>query len=139
MNMKQEIIKEKLEYYRIACNGLLEAFCLKHGFSFADAIDGWVANEVGGTVCCGDLYFNMDVIVTDLAEDTPEGQLLKWYEYTTECALLGVAGCNYRSWLKGCPTLSEQQLDELRKLSRRVEEAREELIRCTNEYKEKGY
>lgn len=137
--MEQDIIKERLESYYNACNHLLEAFCRKHEFRFTDAIDSWVAGEVGGIVCCGDLYFSMDVIVTDLKEDAPEEELLKWYDYTTECGSLGVNGCNYRSWLHGCPTLSEQQLDELRKLSRRVEEAREELIRCTNEYKEKGY
>lgn len=130
---------ELLSFYYDACNALLQAFCEKHDFDYKDARQGWVADETGGTACCGDFCFSMDEIVTDLRENAPEEELLKWYDYTMECAHLGINGCRYKSWLHGCPTLSEEQLEELRKAKRRVEEAQEMLNKCVKRYKNNGY
>lgn len=138
MNKPDDNLRLLFVYYD-SCNALLEAFCEKHGFDYEDARKSWVAGCVGETVCCGDYFFNMDVIVTDLKENAPEGELLKWYDYDTECHYLGTNGCNYSSWLKGCPRLSEDEMAEIRVCQKIVEEAREQLNECVTKYKERGF
>lgn len=128
-----------LQAYYGSCNALLEAFCEKHGFDYEDEKQSWVAGCVGDIVCCGDHYFGMDVIVTDLKEDAPEGELLKWYYYDNECHYLGTNGCNYSSWLKGCPRLSEDEIAEIRQYQKIVEEAKKQLDECITKYKEGGF
>lgn len=128
-----------LDNYYNACNALLKAFCEKHSFDYEDARQNWVAGCVGETVCCGDYYFNMDVIVTDLKENAPEEELLRWYDYMLECHYLGVNGYNFHSWLKGCPRLSEDEMAEIRVCQKIVEEAREQLNECVTKYKERGF
>ena len=138
MNKPDDNARLLFAYYG-SCNALLEAFCEKHGFDYEDARKSWVAGCVGETVCCGDYFFDMDVIVTDLKENAPERELFKWYDYATECHCLGTNGCNYSSWLKGCPRLSETQMEELRQLKKRVEEAKEQLNECIKKYNEEGF
>lgn len=128
-----------LQAYYGSCNALLEAFCEKHDFDYEDAKQSWVAGCVGEIVCCGDYYFNMDVIVTDLKEDAPEEELIKWYDYNTECSFFGINGCNYHSWLKGCPKLSENEIEEIRQYQKIVEDAKKQLDECITKYKEGGF
>ena len=129
--------KDLLTTYYAACNALLHAFCKKHGYNYDAASVGWVAGDVGGVVLCGDEYYGMDTIITDLREDAPEEELMKWYSYTLDCAMLGAENhsCNFRSWLRGCPRLSDEQLEEIRRAKKQVEKAEEELKRIINENK----
>ena len=138
---KEEAMKNNqlLNNYYDSCNALLEAFCKKHYFDYEDARQSWVAGGVGEIVCCGDYYFNMDVIVTDLKEDAPEEELIKWYDYNTECSFFGINGCNYHSWLKGCPKLSENEIEEIRQYQKIVEDAKKQLDECVSKYKERGF
>ena len=118
-----------LTTYYSACNAILKAFCRKHGYNYDAASVGWVAGDVGGVVLCGDEYYNMDTIITDLREDAPEEELMKWYSYTLDCAMLGAEkhSCNFRSWLRGCPRLSDVQMEEIRRAKESVKEAEEGL------------
>ncbi len=72
MNKPDDNLRLLFVYYD-SCNALLEAFCEKHGFDYEDAHKSWVAGCVGETVCCGDYFFDMDVIVTDLKKTPPKG------------------------------------------------------------------
>lgn len=137
--MNEKRLKMSLREYHNACNDLLELFCGKHEFDYEDAKENWVANEIGGTVCCGDYYFNMDVIVTDLKEDAPEEELIKWYDYSMRCGYLGVTGCNYHSWLKRCPVISEEMFLRLEAAKRKAEEAEEIFRKMLDEVKNQNF
>ena len=132
------INKAPLNKYYDACNELLKLFCEKHDFDYEDAKNSWVSGHIGETVCCGDFFFNMDVIVTDLKENALKEELLKWYDYNLECVTLGTNGCSYPSWLKRCPILTEEQLEDLRRLRKEVERAKKELEECVDRYKKAG-
>lgn len=121
---------KEIESYNNACNDLLKAFCKKHEFDYEEAKESWVGDDIGGIVCCGDYFFNMSDIVTDLRENAPKEKLIEWYDYTLECNYLGARVCNYASFLRGCPTHSEKYLQELRRCKRRAEEAERMLKEC---------
>ena len=126
---------KELESYYNACNALLKAFCEKHEFDYEDAKDSWAANDIGGVACCGDLFFGMDVIVTDLEKDAPKEELMSWYDYELRCHFVGVSGVNYKSWLKGCPIRSEEELSKLEAYKKRVDDAERDFKRLLEEYK----
>lgn len=121
---KSKRIKTNYEYF---CNEYLRLFCEKHDFDYEDAHASWVGNDVGGTACCGDFFFGMDVIRTDIDEAADEEELPKWYDYSLRCSMLDIPGCNFHSWLHHCPIRSEEELAELERLQKKVEEAKEEL------------
>lgn len=116
-----EETEKRLEQYEDACNDILELFCQKHGFDYEDARISWIG--VGETACCGDLFFNMADIMTDIRENAPEEEVMKWYDYELRCGMIGISGVNYASWLKGCPIHSETELKDMEESKRRVEEA----------------
>lgn len=120
---------KELESYYAACNTLLKAFCEKHEFDYDEAKNSWVGDDVGGVVCCCDYFFGMDVIVTDLRENADEGELLDWYDYVMRCSNLGVSSVNFRSWLKRCPVISENDF-------RIMEEAKQRVDHATRDFKE---
>lgn len=113
-----------LQAYNEACNRVLEAFCNKHEFCYEDALRSWVGDEVGGVVACGDYYFSMADIITDLMEEATDNELFSWYEYTLDCNMLGLPTVNYHSWLHGCPLYSEERLEHIRKLQKNVAQAK---------------
>lgn len=105
----------------------MKAFCEKHEFDYEDAKDSWVANDIGGVVCCGDYYFSMADIITDITEEAPDNELLAWYEYTLNCGTLGLPSVNYHSWLHGCPRYSEDKFEHIRELQKNVAQAKHML------------
>lgn len=121
--------KELLNNYYASCNALLEAFCRKQGFNHSY----WIAEEIGGVADCDEFFtFGMGDIVIDLHRNAPKGEITKWHEYNTRCMALGTNGCNYSSWLKGCPRLTDEQLESLEKAKADFEEA-------IRRYKEEGF
>lgn len=129
----------KDEFEKIA-NAYLEAFCKKHGLNYEEAKCGWVANEVGDVVCVSEYYINFDEIRLDIDKDVDKDEYYKYYDYCVEAAEYGCTVPNYRSWLAGCPRLSDKQLDEIRKAHKASEKARMELERLIEEEQEKiGY
>lgn len=112
--------------YREACNNYLSAFADKHGFDMVDC--AWVSDEPGGVAIIGDYYSNMADIVTDIDKNAPVKEWFAWYNYTLECNDLGMPNvCNYQSWLRGCPRYSEEKLEEIRSLKRKLEMSRKIL------------
>lgn len=133
--ISKQVITDTLQEHYNACNKLLKIFCDKHEFDYEDAKESWVADDIGGIACCGDYFFNMDVIVTDLKEDPHEDELTKWYDYTMRCSYLGISSCNYISWLNGCPVHSEEDLKKLEESKERVQKAEMEFEILLQEYK----
>jgi len=68
-------IEELNKVYESTCNRYVQIFCEKQDMSF----EGWVGNQIGGVVCCSDMYFNIDDIVTDVNLKQPKGQIVDWY------------------------------------------------------------
>lgn len=82
------------ENYKKACNDYLHAFCSKHDFQYEE--DCWVADQPGTIALIGDYFVGMDSIITDIEEDTPEDEFIKWYDWT----LMDGNNMNYSTWLK---------------------------------------
>lgn len=122
-----KITQEELRLnYDKACNAYLMVFCEKHGFDYADAARSWVGGDVGGITLCADYYVSMPDILTDIDRDAPEEEYVKYYDY---CLRVGsIAGGelttpNYDSWLRGCPRISDEQLQRLEEFQSGIRDA----------------
>lgn len=122
-----KITQEELRLnYDKACNAYLMVFCEKHGFDYADAARSWVGGDVGGITLCADYYVSMSDILTDIDRDAPEEEYVKYYDY---CLRVGsIAGGelttpNYDSWLRGCPRISDEQLQRLEEFQSGIRDA----------------
>lgn len=67
------------------------AFAKKQGLQF----EFWVADEVCGTACFGDWFFNLDDMRYDLDKGLPKGMVIDWHERVTGSYI------NLPSWAKG--------------------------------------
>lgn len=111
--MNKELLKKN---YSIACDAYLRAFCEKHGYDFDTHDVFWAGDQPGGIACVGDLSFGMETIITDIDEDAPEEELLRWYDYVLEASEFKLSTPNYHAWLMGCPRSSQETLDKLREM-----------------------
>lgn len=125
--------KKLKDDFEKAANAYLKAFCEKQCFDYEDAKESWAADDVGGVACCGDFYFSLDEIRTDIDSDAPVGEIIKWYDYHTEMAYLSLPLMNYRSWLNGAPRVEQETIDKVKSLMSDLDSLREE---AKNIYKE---
>jgi hypothetical protein len=76
--MKQ---KDALQNYRNACNDIVSVFARKQGLTF----DFWVADEIGGVACFGDIYFfSLQDMLYDIEGRRKKGLILQWIEDAVE-------------------------------------------------------
>ena len=113
--------------YEEGCNLYLHLFCEKHGFNVEHPDTYWVANDIGGVAFIGDYFVDMDTMRYDIDHDIAEDQWIRWYDYSFECSALRLKSPNFQSWLKGCPTYSQEQLDEVKRLRNNIHEAQHML------------
>ena len=113
--------------YINACNAYLEAFCDKHGFDYDEAVNSWVAGEAGGVCSLGDYFVSFEDMRTDIDRDAVKSAYWKYHDYFMEAHDFGFNCPNYKSWLRGCPRLSEGQIKSLREAKNRVYEAQKEF------------
>ncbi len=99
--------------YEDACNAYLKAFCEKHDYLY-EGTEMWVGEDAGGVACCGDGYFDMATIRTDIDKDAPEEELLRWYDYTMDAADFHLTQPNFEHWLLGCPRTPKEWFDNMR-------------------------
>ena len=125
------------ENYNNACNAYLKAFCDKHTFDYEDAKVSWVAGDVGGVCLLGDFYVSFVDMIIDIEEEAPEKEYFNYYDYSLECHEYGFFCPNYKSWLHGCPRLSEGQRKSIREAKNRVYEAKKDFERILKEENEK--
>ena len=124
--------------YENAVNAIITAFKEKQGL---DTYEGyWIGNQIGEVYDFGDtMTFDFRDILIDLKEDAPKDEIFKWRDYMMRIwSINHMAGGvllkenNYRSWLKGCPRLTEEELnavedkwktlvDEIAALGKKVE------------------
>ena len=130
----KELVKRK---YEDACNDYLKLFCEKHGFDYDDAVNSWVGGEAGGTCLLADLAVSFDEMKVDIDNDAPKDEYWLYYDYSLEAHELGFNCPNYKSWLRGCPRLSEGQRKSIREAKNRVYEAKKDFERILKEENEK--
>lgn len=122
------IMKNQLKTdYEKSCNAYLKAFCEKHGYDYETS--SW--EDVGCVAEVCDYYVGMGTIRTDIDLDAPEDEFLKYYDY---CLRVGgiangeISTPNYRSWLVGCPRMSEDQIARLEVLQEDIRLAKEAMV-----------
>lgn len=113
--------------YEEGCNLYLHLFCEKHGFNAEHPNTYWVTNDIGGVAFIGDYAVDMETIRYDIDHDVPKEQWIKWFDYSSECCTLGLTYPNFRSWIKGCPTYSQEQFDEIWRLRKNTQDAQRML------------
>ena len=107
---------DAIKKYENAVNAIITAFKEKQGL---DTYEGyWIGNQIGEVYDFGDMTFDFRDILIDLKEDAPKGEIFKWRDYMMRIwSINHMAGGvllkenNYRSWLKGCPRLTEEELN----------------------------
>lgn len=124
-------------------NEYLNCFAEKY-FSFDDGsqTEGyWVADEPGGVLEIGDYYFNYDTVRYCVDNDIKYETVVKWYDYCLRVGMVDetLPTPNIKSWVAGCPTYNEKELERLETLKSRIEEQKEELKECISQLKNKEF
>lgn len=89
----------------------------------------WVGEEVGGTLYVNDCYFSFDEIRTAIDEDIETDVLTDWYFYCSRLLTLdeNIPVPNLKSWARGCPRLSEEELCQMEVEQRRIRRLQEDF------------
>lgn len=117
------------KFYESACNDYANAFCEKHGYyKLGEGSDTyWVGNSVGGVLMCGDEFADLTTIMTDINEDAPEEEFMRWNDYYmlyTEVFDNERDRCmTFRNWLHGAPRIPYDTLNHLRLMKERFKKA----------------
>ena len=108
---------DAIKKYENAVNAIITAFKEKQGL---DTYEGyWIGNQIGEVYDFGDtMTFDFRDILIDLKEDAPKDEIFKWRDYMMRIWSINHMAVgvllkenNYRSWLKGCPRLTEEELN----------------------------
>ena len=108
---------DSIKKYENAINEIIKAFKEKHDLNMYEGY--WIGNQIGEFYDFGDtMTFDFRDILTDLKEDAPKDEIFKWRDYMMRIwSINNMAGGvllkenNYRSWLNGCPRLTEEELN----------------------------
>lgn len=112
---------ELIKNYETAVNAIIEEFKKKQKI---DSNEGyWIGNQIGEVYDFGDtMTFDFRDIMIDLKENAPQDEIFRWRNYMLRIwSINNMAGgvllheVNYRSWLKGCPRLTNEELDTIEK------------------------
>lgn len=113
------------QQFETICNRYIKAFEQKHDYYF----DYWVADQVGTIACFGDYFIDFEQIRYDIDNDVPRGKFIEFYDAQLDWAMIrnevetlidqlkeyrNKPYPNYHHWLKGCPTPTEEELNELK-------------------------
>lgn len=110
---------ELISNYENAVNAIVEEFKKKQELSSNDGY--WIANQIGEVYDFGDTYtFDFNDVLLDIKENADKGEIFKWRNYMLRIwQLNNMAGgvllseINYRNWLRGCPRLTEEELNTI--------------------------
>jgi hypothetical protein len=127
----KKTVEEMKQQYETACNAYLRAFCEKHDFEYEP--DAWVLNEVGEIACVADYYVSMPTIRYDIDNDVDENEFVRWYDYCIRASTL-VPTPNFRSWCKGCPVESPEQLEKLESARRKIRGIEKDFKKLIDEH-----
>lgn len=107
-----------IKNYENAVNAIIDEFKKKQEI---DSPDGyWIGDLIGEVYDFGDTYtFDFRDILNDIKENAPKGEIFKWRDYVLRIWNINhmvnanvLNDVNYYSWVKGCPRISDEALDE---------------------------
>ena len=124
--------KPKSERWNELCNEYLKEFCDKHEWQYEP--DMWVAGNIGTIVMIGDMFVSMNNIRYDVDNNIPTDYFEKWYWKRIEISELTDGAenyMNYENYCKGAPDYwTEERVQKIRASKKRVEEAKNELLKA---------
>lgn len=124
--------KELRRKYNDACNDYLSALLEKWeltGYHY------WIADEIGGLCSLpDDNVISMQDIIYCIENDISYNEFIKWLDYNVAAREFNFNYINLKSWHKGCPRVSEEVLDRLRRMKSNLTEE----CRRVNEQLKKG-
>ena len=137
MNKTKDAVKRQLkEQWEKACNGylveLLRMWELDAHYGY------WIGEETGSVYDYSDgmITISMDDIIYCVEHDMTREQYDEWQEYIIDATEFGFDTPNLKSWMRGCPRVSHEAFERLRKLKADLNDAiKEEQERVKNEHK----
>ena len=118
------------------CNEYVRLFIEKHELESKYYEDYWIANDPGTIICISDMYISMDDIRYDIDNDIPKEKFEEWYWTSVDRAENGLQYLNYPAFCKGAPDpIPADRLEEIKKLKKKVEQARRALEESIKDYK----
>ena len=124
--------KTKQERWNDICNEYLKEFCDKHEWQYEP--DMWVAGNIGTIVMIGDMFVSMNNIRYDVDNNIPTDYFAKWYWKSIEISELTDGAenyMNYENYCKEAPDYwTEERVQKIRASKKRVEEAKNELLKA---------
>lgn len=131
-----QILKGKFDNL---ANEYLKAFIDKY-YTYDDGSKAdtyWIGKEIGGVVEIGDEYYNFNDIRYCIDNDVKKEQLWSWYDYTLRLGLIdsNIPTPNLKSWIAGCPRLSEQEINDLEYRQHKIQALQHEFEELCNNYK----
>lgn len=128
----QHSIKTRQERWNDICNEYLKEFCDKHEWQYEP--DMWVAGNIGTIVMIGDMFVSMNNIRYDIDNNVPTDYFAKWYWKSIEISELTDGAenyMNYENYCKEAPDYwTEERVQKIRASKKRVEEAKNELLKA---------
>ena len=112
--------------YTEVCEEYLKAFCQTYELQYEE--DAWVAGDVGTIASIGDYYIDFQDVMYMLDNGIAFEEWLRWYDYCLDAHDLGLDTPNFTSWHKGCPRLTEEQIQD-------IKDKRQELKELMDSYK----
>lgn len=123
--------------FSIACNDYAKALCKKYDFDYDESY--WIADEVGGIfeVNDGEYVFGLLEIIYIVDNDIDFETFDAWYTYTLRLSMISenVPLPNLKSWCKGCPIKSEEDICKLEALKAKLQEAEMLIEENVNKFK----
>ena len=112
-------MEKLIKNYEDSVNAILDEFKKKHDMDNEDGY--WIANQVGEVYDFGnETIFDFRDILTDIKENSEKDEIHKWANYMKRVWSINnmVGGVylkeiNYKSWLKGCPRISDEDLERI--------------------------
>lgn len=119
MKTKKEQLRKQWEE---SCDGYLRELLNMWGL---DAFYGyWIGGDVGEIYDYGGMFtIVMEDIIYCVENDVGEGQYTEWQEYICDAGEFGFDTPDFKSWMKGCPRVSEETFAHLRSLKKDLGDA----------------
>lgn len=119
-NAKIETLKKNFE---LTANGYLKVLCDK--WELDEGYGYWIGDEIGGLYDFADGYVTItyDDMRFCVENDVSLEEYNSWQEYCLFCHDYKQTMPNFKSWHKGCPRISKEMREHLKKLKAEFEQA----------------
>jgi hypothetical protein len=105
----------------------------------SQADSSWLSDEPGTIAFINDEVYGFDDIRYCVDNDVDDDQLFSWYEYTLRIGMIddNLPKPNLRSWIAGCPRMSEAEIEDLEEHKKRRQDIENEFRELIKKYTEK--